>query len=187
MPEAERMPGDHSVWFRVEFAKLRNYIDFLRALAGGVALLGIADGLDPTFSALPDAPEATAQLVSFVPLALLLLGVLIQTFRFEGRTRLFPPIFYFSGLSFAFGGVYVGAFALILIWAVNLVLPSPLAFLSLYALLVAVFGCVFDGFGLTPLFGAFLIFLPVLLSLLMRRPLVLFTKKVKPSGPVSSA
>lgn len=185
--------GDRSVRFKVEFTKLRNYVDFLRAAVGGLAIMGGAmllgdeTSLPSSILAAPDAPLATANAVLWLRLSILLVGVIIHSLRFEGRVTLFPPIFYLSGLVLGLCGLYAMLFAIVLIWTVNLALRSPMSFLSFYALLVGVFGCLFQGLRPEPLFAMGLVFLPVLLSLLMRRPLVLFAKKIKSHGALSSA
>lgn len=182
-PMKSREPGDSSVSFRTEFSKLRNYIDLFRAALGSVALLGGVEGIAPAVQAAGGAPMATVRLVQYGPLLILVIAVLIQSFRFEQRRGMFAPIFFLSGLSFGLCGVPVAGFALILIWSINLVLPNPATFLATYALLLVAFTTLFLGTkDKVPFAPAFLCFLPVLLSLLLGRPLVLFSKKVKPSG-----
>jgi hypothetical protein len=70
------------------------------------------------------------------------------------------------------------AFAFAMIWAVNPMLKNPTGFLSVYALLVGLFCALFTSFGNKFALVALLFaFLPVLLSALVHRPLVLFSKK----------
>src|SRR5690606_14506877 len=111
---------------------------------------------------------------------ILLVGVVLQTIRFESRVTLFPPIFYLAGLTFALCGVYPALFALVLVSAVNFALPTPAGFLAVYALLVVTFELLFQGMSNKLAFvAAGFLFLPVLLSLLTRRRLVLLTKRVR--------
>jgi hypothetical protein len=75
-------------------------------------------------------------------------------------------------------GVKAAAFAFVLIWAVNPILKNPSVFLSVYAVLAALFGLLFSGFERFHwLVALCLIFLPVLLSALAQRPLVMLTRK----------
>jgi len=57
-------------------------------------------------------------------------------------------------------------------------LKNPAGFLSVYALVIGVFGMFFLGFGSKlPIIALVFCFLPVLLSMMAQRPLVLFTRK----------
>lgn len=178
--EAEREPGDNSIYFRDEFMKVRNYVDFFRAGIGGLAIVGlpVAD-IAPALQALPDAAPWRGYVVDGVWIAVLLVGVLIQSFRFEKRSAMFPPIFYISGLTFGTCGVAVAAPAVVLTWAINTTLSGPLAFLCLYAGTIGIFGFLLsddlEQVGVTTA----LVFLPVLISLLAKKRLVHFSKKVK--------
>lgn len=178
--EAEREPGDNSIYFRDEFQKIRNYVDFFRAGIGGMAIVGlpIAD-IAPALQTLPDAAPWRENLVEIVWIAVLVVGVLIQSFRFEKRSAMFPPIFYISGLTFGTCGVAVAAPAVVLTWAINTTLSGPLAFLCLYAVTIGLFGLLLsdapEQVGVT----SALVFLPVLISLLAKKRLVHFAKKVK--------
>lgn len=181
-----RDSGDRSVKFKTEFSKVRNYVDFLRAAIGAVALVGgemLLNGDDTSLPssllAGPDATQVTINTIFWVRLAIILVGVVIQCLRVEGRVTLFPPIFYLTGIVFALGGTYTMLFSILLIWTINLGLRTPLSFLGIYGLLVACFGCLFRTFRPEPLVAAGLIWLPALLSLLTRRSLATFTKKLK--------
>jgi hypothetical protein len=184
-PAKARAPGDQSVSFRAEFAKLRNYIDLLRGGLGSVMLFGTFEGIEAAWRSAPGASLETYRIILTGQLAIVLLGVLIQTFRFEHRLVLFPPIFYFMGLTIGLCGLYPAAFACLLVWTINLALPNPAGFLSVHALLALTFGLLFNGLASRLPFaaGAFL-FVPVLLSLLSRRRLALFNKRTK-SGAVA--
>ena len=185
-PRSIREPGDKSVDFRTEFRKGRNYVDFFRAALGSVLLLGIVPVIDPAVQAAASAGAGAGQAVYGGRLLVLAIAVMIQSLRFDRRVTLFAPIFFVSGLAVGTCGLYAAGFALILIWTINLALPSPTAFLSVYPLVILVFGTLFLGVNtLLPLFTAVLSFLPVLVSLLIRRPLVLFAKKSRSGSPLA--
>lgn len=178
--EAEREPGDNSIYFRDEFLKVRNYVDFFRAGIGGLAIVGlpVAD-IAPAIKAGSGAALWQTNMVDVVGITVLLIGVLIQSFRFEKRSAMFPPIFYISGLTFGTLGVAVAAPAVVLTWAINTTLSGPLAFLCLYSVTIGIFGLLlsdnWEQVGVTTA----LVFLPVLISLLAKKRLVHFSKKVK--------
>jgi len=164
--------------FRSEFTKGRNYFDLLRATAGGLAIIGgleIAAGIGPE-SAGADVPFWPVQATQ---LAIVTVGLLVQMVRFErSRLALFAPIFYLAGLSVSLCSPGAALFAFILIWALNPLFRSPRPFLGLYGLVAAGFGLLLGNLGWELPLAAFLLcFLPVLLSLLARRPLVVFTRK----------
>ena len=123
-PAHVREHGDPAVSLREEIAKPRNTIDLLRATLGSVVILGAFEGIEPALRAGPGADAAELQRVFFLQIAVLLAGVLIQTFRYEGRLTLFAPIFYLSGLTFGMCGFYPALFALVLVWTINLGLPN---------------------------------------------------------------
>jgi hypothetical protein len=171
-------PGDPTVHFLTEFSKFRNYVDLIRAAAGGICVMG---GLytDPCLQ-LGDT-ATSGQVTGLIALKglLLLSAVLIQTLRYERRRfGFYPPIFFLAGLSLGLVTPFGALFAFILIWALNPMLPSAQSFLTVYAILLAFFGMYFNGFGdLSAIFIGLLCFLPVLLSLLAHRPLVIFARK----------
>ena len=171
-------PGDPAVGFRDEFGKIRNYVDLLRGAAGSLSVMG-GLGIDPCIT-LP--PEPTGLMLGeyfAVQVAILLGGLLVQTVRHErGRYLFFAPIFFLAGLSVGLCGVNVAGFAFVMIWAVNPMLKNPSVFLMVYAALVGAFAAVFLSLtSLVAIVTVFFIFLPVLLSAMAQRPLVLFTKK----------
>lgn len=179
-PAKTRDPNDPSVSFRAEIAKLRNTIDFLRAGLGAVMLLGGMPGIEPAWQTIPGADSESVRLATYGRLGILLVGVLIQLFRFEHRAMLFAPIFYLTGLSVGLSGFAAGGFAVLLVWLVNPVLPNPAAFLAVHALLVVLLGTLFLGLAnQRSLLNATLVFLPVVVSFLAGRPLVQLSKKVK--------
>jgi len=181
--EAEREPGDNAIYFRDEFMKIRNYVDFFRAGIGGLAIVGLwSANIAPALDAPADATDWRIALIRYTGVLIMLVGVLIQSFRSEKRSAMFPPIFYLSGLTFGTCGVTVAALAVVLTWVLNTTLSGPVAFLSLYALLVAVFGAFLNDDLQQVGISAGLVFLPVLISLLAKKRLVHFSKKVKAGG-----
>lgn len=177
---AAQLHATGEVSFRLEIAKLRNTIDLLRGALGSVLLVGGFAVIEPAVTAAEEAPAEVARLAAFVPVGVLLVAVLIQMLRFEHRLRLFPPLFFLAGLSVGLCGPTAALFALVLVWTINMALPGPASFLSLHAVLLVLFGLFFRGLGdRLPLLAGALTFLPVLLSLLLQRPLALFAKRVK--------
>jgi hypothetical protein len=165
-----RDPEDKSVQPSREFANFRNYIDLFRALAGGYSLSQFA------FTTGSDDAELGAFIVQAL---VLLVAVLIQSIRYDSRVSFFAPIFFFVGMSVGASGHYAGLFAFALVLAVNPVIPTPRMFLTAYGLLLLPFGLVFAAEWRLLTLNSLLILLPPLLSLLCKRPLVIFTKKPK--------
>ena len=177
-PWKDREPGDPRVNPRVEFAKFRNYVDLLRGFAGGLAIWG-GLGIEPALQAAAGAGGRAAWQVLGIKGAVVAIGLVIQAVRYE-RVRLsfFPPIFYLAGLSGALCHYQAAVFAFAMIWIVNAGLRNAQGFLSVYALLLAGFGALFNSWRSVPvLLVAVLAFVPVLLSLMAGRPLMIFTRK----------
>lgn len=181
-----REPGEVRLTAAGEFSKLRNYIDFLRALAGGLLIVGQSEWeilAAIRHEAAPvDATVVTAGTgLDYLRMALLLVGVVIQFLRFEGRLTFYAPIFYLGGLGFALCGVNAGLFAFVVCWTLNTAAPMlPGGFLSMYALLIFMLGLLLRGLGDSyVLFMGAVSFLPVLVSLLARRSLAIFVKRIK--------
>jgi hypothetical protein len=171
-----RDPEDKSVQPGREFGNFRNHIDFFRALAGGYSLSQFA------FVAGTEDAELAAFLIQA---GILLMAVLIQSVRFDGRLSFFAPIFYFAGMGVGASGHYAGLFAFALVLAINPVIPNPRMFLTAYGLLLLPFGFAF-GADLRLLgLNAVLVLVPPLASLLTKRPLVIFTKKARSAAVAS--
>lgn len=177
-PWHQSEPGDPAVNFRTEFGKVRNYLDLLRGAAGSLALLG-GMGMASCISVGRDAPASLRGAHFALEMVILLVGVVVQTVRYErGRCLFFPPIFFLAGITVGLCGEKAAGFAFVMIWAVNPTLKNPSAFLCVYALVAGVFGLLFSGFDRYYWLVALgLIFLPVLLSALAQRPLVMLTRK----------
>ena len=176
-----RDPDDRSVQLSREFTNFRNYLDLLRAFAGGFCLIQFA------FAA--NGNEA-ARTVFLIQSLVLLVAVLIQSVRYDGRLSFFAAIFFLLGLSvgtcgeasldapFTIGSG-TGLFAFALVLAINPIIPNPRLFLTAYGLLLMPFGYVFNAD--LPLLSVttVLVLLPPLLSLLTKRPVVIFSRKAK--------
>lgn len=170
-PWKNREPGDSAVHFGTEFTKVRNYLDLFRAAAGSVLIWG-GFGFSP---AMAGGGVKGLVLKGLIMLA----GVAIQATRLHrGRVSFFPPIFYLAGIMLGVCGWEVAVFAFILTWAMHPMLRTATWFLTLNAAIVYGFGAFFQGmFSLTAILAAGLVFLPVLLSLLANRPLMIFASK----------
>lgn len=164
---------DVSLKYRDEFAKSRNWVDFLRAIAGSVAV---------TYGCFENADIAKAVDVRIFVLqcVVLIMAVLIQTIRREGRFSLVAPVFFVLGLGFGLIGWKAGLFAVITIWTLNMVLPSAGVFLVVFAGVEICFGLLLSKVPLRlALLAASLALLPVLLSAVTKHRLVRFSKKTK--------
>lgn len=185
-----REPGETRLTAAEEFSKPRNYIDFLRAFAGGLLIVGhseweIAAAIRHEVATIEPAIDPATGLagtgLDYLRMGLLLVGVIIQFLRFEGRLTFYAPIFYLGGLGFALCGVNAGLFAFVVSWTLNTAAPLlPGGFLSMYALLIFMLGLLLRGLGDSfVLFMGAVSFLPVLVSLLARRSLAIFVKRMK--------
>jgi hypothetical protein len=179
-PWIRREPGDPRLSFRKEFGKARNYFDLLRAVAGALAIMGW-HAIPASLEAAPaaDGHVSLRWTVLAVKLAILLIGLLIQTIRIErNHLTFFAPVFFLAGMAVALCGPWAALFTFILVWGVNPMLPSAQAFLSFDAALMIAFGLLLGQVDRTlPVAAGGLCFLPALLSWLARRPLVVFARK----------
>jgi len=177
-PWNQRERGDPRVDFRGEFGKVRNHVDWLRGGAGSLAVMG-GLGIEPCLGLAENAGSVAGRELFVAKLGILLVGLLIQTVRYEkSRFMFFAPIFFLCGLSVGLCGVKGAFFAFAMIWALNPMLGSPQGFLAVYAMLMLGFGLLFLGIkNKLPVVALVYCLLPVLLSLLAHRPLVLFSKK----------
>ena len=177
-PWIAREPGDPRLNFRSEFGKFRNYLDLLRAAAGSLALSG-GMGIPPSILPEAGASRASVWQVIVIRAIILLIGLLIQTVRYEkNKISFYPPVFYLAGLSVGLCDIRGAAFAFALVWAFNPLFGGAQGFLTVYAILMVMFGHLFAGGGdLSAVYAGMLTCVPVLLSLLTRRPLVVLTRK----------
>lgn len=165
-----RDPDDRSVQAGKEFANFRNYVDFFRALAGGYCLVQFA------FTA---ESNNAADIVFWVQAVALLAAALIQTVRYHERLSFYAAIFFLVGLNVGVNGHYAGLFAFALTLAINPIIPNPRLFLTAYGLLLLSFGFVFSEDLPLLAVNAGLVLLIPLLSLLTKRPVVIFSRKSK--------
>ncbi len=173
----DRMPSDHSLWIEEEFRRGRNWIDFGRGLAGGLAVVATVPGLLTAGVSVPGA--SINQIVFLTEAVIFFSAVVLQMLRVEGRLVLFPPVFFVLGLAFAVVGWKVALIGFVAIWTLNLVLPNPAMFLAVYAGGIAIVA-VFLGSGIKPAaVMAGLAITPPLVAILTRRRLVPFRKKNK--------
>lgn len=177
-PWNTREPGDPRVRMSAEFAKVRNYVDLLRAGAASLALSG-GLGIPPVISVGEDAPRNAIWGVIAIRSVILLVGLLIQTVRYgKGQLRFAPPIFYIAGLSLGLCDISGAVAAFVFIWAIHVMFGGAQSFLTAYSVLIVAFGHIFARRGdLSVMLAGILCFLPVLLSLLAGRPLVIQSRR----------
>jgi hypothetical protein len=182
-----REPGDPRVYFTTEFSKIRNYVDLLRAAAGATCVMG-EGWIDACLQVPAGARSGQVWGLLAVKSAILLVGLLIQTLRYEKRrVTFYPPIFFLAGLSVPLCSPWAAFFAFAMIWAVHPMFGDAQGFLTVYALLMAGFGFYFNGFkDKTVILAAIFCFLPTLLSLMAQRPLVIFSRKGKQTPTAAS-
>lgn len=161
-------PDDKSVKLRRELGKLRNHLDYLRGFAGTASLW--------SFSFTATGPDA--HLVAlWVCIAVTTVGFLLQTTRMRQRITFFAAIFFAAGMSIGMGNYFSGAMAFLLTCAINPVIPTPRLFLTVYAFLLLPFNWLLGGGGTLALINSGILLLPPLLSLLLKRPMVIFARR----------
>ena len=172
-PAVERDAQDASLKLKEEFSKVRNWVDLARAATGALAVNFAC------FSLEPGTEKIWANPLFALKCSLLIVAVVIQASRFNGRLQFSAPIFFILGLSFGLIGLKAALFACVAVWTVSLAIPSPATFLMVFAGFELGFGLLLD-LVLLPyiLLAVGLAFIPMLLSGMMRRDLV---KLKKPS------
>ena len=165
-----RDPDDRSVQPKKEFSNFRNYVDLLRALAGGYGL---------THYAFTVTGATSIQAIFWLGAVIMLIAVLIQTVRFRGRMSFYAAIFFFVGLNVGSSGHYFALFAFAIVLAINPIIANPRIFLTVYGLLQLPFGFAFNADLPVLALSSFLVLLIPLLSLLTKRPVVIFSRKPK--------
>lgn len=178
-----RESGDNRVNFTEEFSKPRNYVDFLRAFVGGLILIGNPEwGVSSCFGEFEHLLTVKDDTFMFeIQIAIIAIGVIRQFVRIEKRVTFYAPLFYFAGLALALCGFGAGFFAFLLVWTLNTALPiPPVGFLSVYVIFLCLMGMLFQGIGNHYVYAASILYaLPVIISLMARRSLALFTKKFR--------
>lgn len=160
-----------------EYSKPRNWVDFFRALAGGLAVGYLC------FEVIPDAAESTAGKVFALQVAIGVIAVSIQSMRFGAKKfTLVAPIYFIVGLSFGLIGWEAAVFAGVAGLILNQILPGPGISLFVFGCLEAGFGVMFSRASLRMIILAVaLAMVPILMSGMMKRPLVRLNKpQVKP-------
>lgn len=89
----------------------------------------------------------------------------------------FAAIFFFAGVSVGMGNYVAGALAFLLTCTLNPVIPNPRVFVSAFGLLLLPFNFFLGGDRDLVLLNSGLVLLPVLVSLLVKRPMVVFTRR----------
>ena len=177
-PRHERQLGDRSIWLREELVKGRNFFDLLRGSIGSWSVMHFCFTLPPAAG----APSSARWALLALQTGIFVVAVLIQMIRWYGKISLFAPVFFLMGLTVGVCGWQIALFATVLVWALNVALPNPEAFLFFLASALAGFSYVFLGtITLMTLLGAALVFLPVVVSLLMKERLMLKTKRPRPA------
>ena len=111
--------------------------------------------------------------------AILLVAVFVQAIRFEGKLSFFAPIFFFAGMSVGLCGPFSALFALVLVLAINPIIPNPRVFIFAYTALLLPLVYFFEGSMRYMLLNVTLLTLPLVVSLLANRSMVLYAKKAK--------
>lgn len=169
----ERDPHERGVKVLSEATKSRNWVDLLRAAVGAYGVSEVVF----TVSGLPGTHIPTLVCQG----AILLVAVLIQTVRLEGRLSFFAPIFFIQGLAIGVGGGLVGLLAMLGSWALTPILPGAGAVLFVQGGLALSLGLLLQSCEprlLMVVTGV--TWLPVLLSILLRKRLsASFDKRLK--------
>lgn len=160
-------PDDKSVRLGRELRNQRNYLDILRGFLGAFALWRFSF----------EAEREQATLVFAVCAVVTFVGVLIQSLRWRERITFFAAIFYYAGVSCGMGNGYPGALAFLLICAVNPVIPAPRVFVAAYALTLLPFNYFLGDDQRIAGLNTLILLVPVIWSLMVKRPMVLFTRR----------
>ena len=176
-PVKDRLPGDHSIWIEKEFKRRQNWIDFGRAIGGSFAVVGSVPIVVEAMITVPSI--SSTQLAFSIQGVIFLAAVVIQMVRIEERMTLFPPIFFVMGLSFAVVGWKAGTIGFAAIWAINLVLPNPVVFLTTYGSGMVILSIFFGANPKAAVLTAALAIMPPLVAVLLKRRLAQFRKKTK--------
>lgn len=182
-PWTQREPGDPRLSFREELTKTRNWFDLLRGAAGSLALFG-GHGIQRSIGAESDGATSGLSVLA-VQVAVLSIGLAIQVARRErGRGSLFAPVFYLAGIGVGLCGGWAALFGFVLVWAVNPMLANAVGFLMVQGLAIGGFGLLLRGLddGRAVLACMFCL-MPALASMLLRRPLIVFSRKTSTEGP----
>ncbi|PTX94571.1 hypothetical protein DB354_12620 [Opitutus sp. ER46] len=160
---------------RREFARAHNYYDFARAALGTLALLvAFGGGGEGPLGHLAGTQARDPLLVQA---AILGVAVLVQTISWpRGRMTLAAPVFFLAGATIAFHLPVAGVCAFAMAWIMSPVVPNAQGFLVVQTVVLCVLGAVLHGLNLATMISVGLCFLPVFLSLLARRPLLVLSR-----------
>jgi hypothetical protein len=164
--DGARDPNDQSVRLGRELRSLRNYLDFFRGAAGGLALWEFS------FTA-----EPKSWLALSLKIAITVVAVLIQSSRWRQRITWFAAIFFLCGLIIGMGNYVPGSLAFLFVCTLNPIIPTPRLFVASFGLVLLPFGYFLGNDVLLTVISCSIVLLPVLLSLLTQRPMVVFTRK----------
>ena len=155
-----------------ELLKLRNWVDFWRAVAASLSVSYLC------FDQGADVAKGLDTQIFLLQAAIFIIAVLVQSVRLgkEGVSFV-APVFFMLGLSFGLIGWTAALFACVAGFFLSRLLPSPGIFLFAFAVLEMGFGSLLPGGTFCwVLFAGALSMMPVLLSGLTKRPLVWLNK-----------
>jgi len=172
-PKGLREPGDMTLRPREEFVKFRNYIDLFRATAGSFGVMHFG------LSVSSDAPSDVHLVTILIQLAILVIAIAIQTFRWEGHLSLYAPMFFLTGVASGVCGIGCAVYGTAAAWVINALLPNPSSFLFAQGVFVGAFGAMFYGptDPMVVIAGALTI-LPSFVGFMLRKPLTVGAKRI---------
>ena len=171
-PRTDREPGDLALRAREEFAKVRNYVDLIRGIAGSYGLMYWSFG-SPSEQKNQENPT-----VLIIQILVFVLAVLSQTIRWKNRLTLVAPVFFLAGISVGISGYEAALYGTIATWLIHSLLSTPTVFLLTQTALIAVFSLLFSGTANAGTYmAAGISLIPALASLTLGRPLAIGTKK----------
>lgn len=160
---------------RHAFSKLRNYLDLVRGAVGTFAIVG---GYGIRSAAILKHNGAVQPFA--IPLAVLTIAILTQSIRRDRRGfALSAPVFFVAGMMLAAPPALPGLCAFALAWALVPVLPNAVGFMTIQVMVFSLVGAVLGGLNPSVISIAVASFLPVVLSLLMRRPLMVLSPRTR--------
>ena len=166
--EGGRDPDDQSLSLKRELRKPRNVLDILRGFAGSAALWH--------FSFTATGPDGHT-IMFWTAAGVSLVAFLIQTTRWRPKITFFAAVFFAAGLSIGTGNFFPGSMAFLLTCAINPIIPTPRMFLTVYAVLLLPFNLLLGHGSDLALVNFGILILPPLLSLLLKRPMVIFARR----------
>lgn len=155
----------------------QNWADLVRAGLAAYVLLEWAITVDPTMH----PRNSSAMLWQW---AILTVGVLLQTIRFNRMFLFVAPVFYLCGLTVPLSGYIEGTFALFVGWLFSIAGKKMGYQLPVMAVALGIAGFVLGGLKLGVLFNCTVIFLPFILSLLFEIDLLYLHAIHRPPKPV---